>query len=232
VVSSRNALLKQLNERSGDPQQLDYWDANLAELGARIIYTRIQAIKELEQFAKRLHQDLTRSQEILRMNYQPSFDPLPDHPGQYAMPLEAAVDRSGFSVEEIAAGFQSQLINARADEIARGVTTTGPHRDDLRFLGNGVDLGVYGSRGQVRTTLLTLKLAEVSWMKEKTGHWPIVLLDEVLAELDITRREDLLARVVDCRQAMLTTTDLNLFKPDFVDQSTLWTIAGGRLTTT
>ena len=101
----------------------------------------------------------------------------------------------------------------------------------MRFLGNGIDLGVYGSRGQVRTTLMTLKLAEVSWMKEKTGHWPVVLLDEVLAELDHSRREDLLARITDCRQALLTTTDLNLFKPEFIEQSTLWNIAGGRLKT-
>ena len=105
----------------------------------------------------------------------------------------------------------------------------GPHRDDLRFLSNRIDLGVYGSRGQVRTALLTLKLAEVAWMKSKTGHWPVALLDEVLAELDLARRDDLLARVGECKQALLTTTDLNLFNPEFVQQAQLWRIKAGRV---
>jgi DNA replication and repair protein RecF len=92
------------------------------------------------------------------------------------------------------------------EEIARGVTTIGPHRDELRFLGNSVDLGTYGSRGQIRTTLLTIKLAEVQWMKRKTGHWPVLLLDEVLAELDNQRRADLLQRISSCEQGLMSTT--------------------------
>jgi DNA replication and repair protein RecF len=72
------------------------------------------------------------------------------------------------------------------------MTTIGPHRDDLRIAANSIDLGHYGSRGQVRTALLALKLAEVSWLQEKTGHWPVLLLDEIMAELDMKRRSDLL----------------------------------------
>jgi DNA replication and repair protein RecF len=84
--------------------------------------------------------------------------------------LDTPADRSGYSLEQIQSGFFENLWRVRAEEIARGVTTTGPHRDELRFLSNGIDLGTYGSRGQVRTVMLALKLAEVAWMKGKTGR--------------------------------------------------------------
>jgi len=77
--------------------------------------------------------------------------------------------------------------------------------------------------------MLSLKLAEVGWMKEKTGQWPVLLLDEVLAELDIQRRDDLLTRLVESEQALLTTTDLDLFSPDFANRATLWRVQNGRL---
>ena len=118
----------------------------------------------------------------------------------------------------------------RGEEIARGVTTIGPHRDELRFLSNGIDLGIYGSRGQARTAMLALKLAEVAWMQTKTGEWPVLLLDEVLAELDLPRRSDLLERLSQCEQALLTTTDLDLFSTGFVQQAKLWNVQGGRIT--
>ena len=110
------------------------------------------------------------------------------------------------------------------------MTTIGPHRDELRFLGNGIDLGIYGSRGQARTAVLALKLAEVTWMKQKTGQWPVLLLDEVLAELDAERRSDLIGRLMESEQALLTTTDLDLFSGDFIPKAKIWRIEGGRLT--
>jgi DNA replication and repair protein RecF len=229
ALSQRNALLKQLAERGGDPQQLSYWDEQLSALGAQIIYFRIQALRDLERLARRVHEELTRSQEILRLDYQPSFDPLPSRPMQYALPMDAPVDRSGIPLEKIQQGFRDCLERVRDEEIARGVTTIGPHRDELRFLGNGIDLGTYGSRGQARTAMLALKLAEVAWMREKTGQWPVLLLDEVLAELDPQRREDLLQRLTESEQALLTTTDLDLFQPDFVKKANLWHIHSGRL---
>ena len=79
------------------------------------------------------------------------------------------------------------------------MTTIGPHRDELRFLANGIDLTSFGSRGQVRTALLALKLAEVDWMKERTGELPVLLLDEILAELDPNPRSDLLDVLADVR---------------------------------
>jgi len=218
-----------LAERGGDPNQLTYWDEKLAAAGSLLIRARIQAIQELERLASRALRELTRGGEVFRLSYQPSFDPLPPKPGQYVLPLDAPVDRTGISLEKIQNGFLECLVRNRSQEIGRGVTAVGPHRDEIRFLSNGTDLGIYGSRGQVRTAVLALKLAEMAWMKEKTGHWPVLLLDEVLAELDTERREDLLARLQQSEQAMLTTTDLDLFNPAFVQSSKIWYIEGGRL---
>jgi DNA replication and repair protein RecF len=229
ALSQRNALLKQLAERQGDEAQLDYWDNLLAASGAELIQARIRAVHDLERLAARFHHELTASSEVLRLNYQPAYDPLPQVPGQYLLPVDAPVDRSGIALEQIRQGFKTRLVQVRSEEIARGLTTIGPHRDELRFLSNRVDLGDFGSRGQVRTAMLALKLAEVAWIKEKTGHDPVLLLDEVLAELDTHRRADLLARLAGVDQSLLTTTDLDLFDPAFVRKATLWQVAGGRL---
>jgi len=229
ALAQRNALLKLLGERGGDAEQLAFWDEQLASSGAYLILARIRAVQELERQAAILHTDLTHGQEVLRMTYEPAFDPLPQPGRQYSLPLDAPLDRSGLSESKIQQGFLESLQRVRSEEIARGVTTIGPHRDDLRFLSNGIDLGTYGSRGQARTAVLSMKLAEVAWMKEKTGHSPVLLLDEVLAELDTNRRADLLDRLVSGDQALLTTTDLDLFPPEFVRRATLWRVEAGRL---
>jgi DNA replication and repair protein RecF len=232
VLTQRNALLKQLNERSGDPDQLIYWDELLAQRGSSIMHARIQAVREIEYHATRTHSRLTHAQEVLRLHYVPAYDPHPQPDNQLALPITTQSDLSGFSQEQLRQGFRQRLEALRREEIARGMTTIGPHRDDLRIAANSIDLGHYGSRGQVRTALLSLKLAEVSWLKEKTGHWPVLLLDEIMAELDLQRRADLLVTLQDCEQALLTTTDLNLFSLDFIQDSTVWQVTGGRVNAT
>jgi len=227
ALTQRNALLKQLAERGGDPSQLDFWDETLTRSGAALILRRIEMVQELETLAARIHHELTHGQEILRLGYQPAYDPLPRPQGQIALPLDTSLDRRGFSQEQVSAGFREALHGARAEELRRGVTVLGPHRDELRFLANGIDLGEYGSRGQVRTALLALKLAEIEWLRVRTGQWPVLLLDEVLAELDTQRRADLLATLKDSEQALLTTTDLKLFDPGFVQKADVWEVSAG-----
>jgi DNA replication and repair protein RecF len=90
-----------------------------------------------------------------------------------------------------------------------------------------VDLGDFGSRGQVRTALLALKLAEVSWMRARTGEWPVLLLDETLAELDPQRRTDLMTVLQECDQAVLTTTDLSQFAEPFLSECAIWQVRSG-----
>ena len=227
ALEQRNALLKQLNERGGDADQLLYWDAILADRGAELVFHRIAAIQELERLSARIHARLTNNLEVLQLLYQPAYDPLPQPEGQFALPLVTPMNRSGFTREQIRRGFMERLTALRQEEIARGMTTIGPHRDEVRFLSNHIDLGNYGSRGQVRTALLSLKLAEAQWMRERSGHWPVMLLDEILAELDDHRRVDLLEYLGECEQTLLTTTDLKLFSEDFLRKSVLWQVEQG-----
>lgn len=230
VLTQRNALLRQLGENGGDQSQLDFWDQRLATRGAQVLAARFRAIQELEQAAARLHHGLTRGAEVLRLSYQPSYDPLPAPAGQRTL-LDAPTDRSGVSADKIETGYLAALQKARREDLARGTTSLGPHRDELRFLGNGVDLGSYGSRGQVRTALLTLKLAEMEWMHARSDQRPVLLLDEVLAELDESRRADLLERLkANSDQVLLTTTDFKLFTPEFLESAARWEIDGGQLT--
>jgi DNA replication and repair protein RecF len=229
ALTQRNALLKMLNERGGNADQLDVWDDTLARLGAQIILWRIEAIQQIERLASRVHHELTRGSEILRLSYEPAFDPLPKPEGQLGLKMNVIVDRSHLELDEIREGFRASLQALRSTEIARGVTTIGPHRDELRFLANDVDLGYYGSRGQVRTTLLSLKLAEVNWMKDRTGEWPVILLDEVMAELDSQRRADLLHYLGESEQVLFTTTDLVVFGSEFVQNAEVWHVEGGRV---
>lgn len=229
ALTQRNALLKALGERGGDASQLDFWDGTITRCGAALIQARIMAVNEIENLARTIHSELTRGGETLRLRYQPAFDPLAQANGQIALRMDTVVDRSGLSEDEIQTGFQDSLLRARSEEIRRGVTTIGPHRDEIRFLANGNDLGDFGSRGQVRTALLSLKLAEVEWMKQKTGQWPVLLLDEVMAELDGQRRADLTVSLEKAEQALLTTTDLHLFNAGFVEMTETWEASAGMI---
>ncbi len=229
ALSQRNALLKMIGEKGGDVGQLVYWDEQLAESGAHIVQARIQAVQELEYAARPIHEELTHGEEILRLEYLPAYDPLPQPQNQLALPMDAQLNRAGIPYEEIRAGFLERLQRLRTEEIGRGVTTCGPHRDDMSILANGMDLGSYGSRGQNRTAMLALKLAEVAWMQQKTHQCPVLLLDEVLAELDSSRRQDLLARLNGSEQNLLTTTDLTLFEHNFIHQAALWRVVEGRV---
>ncbi len=227
ALSQRNALLKTLSERGGNSEQLQVWDETLARLGAQIIQWRIEAVQQIERLAARVHNELTHGHEILRLNYQPAYDPLENTDGQIGLRLTTDIDRSALKADEIRTGFLTRLTALRSEEIARGVTTIGPHRDELRFLANGIDLGDYGSRGQLRTALLALKMAEVNWMKERTGEWPVILLDEVMAELDLQRRADLLKYVSESEQVLFTATDAKMFAPEFVEKSEVWKVQDG-----
>ncbi len=220
TLSRRNALLKLLNEQGGDVAQLDYWDTQLAAAGAQLMLWRAEALEALERRAHATHWELTGKTESLRLCYEPSYNPA----GEEKLP-----SITFFTQAELEAGFVRALQRRRNEEIARGVTTIGPHRDNFRFQDGRRNLGVYGSRGQVRTAMLSLKLAEIAWMKDATGFTPVLLLDEILAELDSTRRADLQAHLAHSEQMLLTTTDLTLFDAEFVKNSTVWRLDQGRV---
>jgi DNA replication and repair protein RecF len=231
VLSQRNALLKQLSESGGDPDQLIYWDEQLTTSGTSITLHRQTAIAELESIANELHRDLTRERHTLRLRYQPAFNP--DQPTaptyQKQLGLELPTQSPEATFEQARTSFLKQLQAKRAEEIARGTTLVGPHRDELRFIADEIDLGTFGSRGQQRTAVLALKLAEVHWMKDKIGDWPILLLDEVMAELDAVRRGFLLNQINGAHQSILTSTDPDMFTDEFRSRAKMLRVTKGRI---
>jgi DNA replication and repair protein RecF len=230
VLSQRNALLKQLQEAGGDPDQLAYWDDQLAADGAAITLKRRIALDELSRLAEGIHRDLTGGQADLRLRYQPAFDSARSPAAEYQIALSLDVPAAGIADSRRAeAAFHAQLQERRAEEIGAGMTLIGPHRDDFRFISDQIDLGTYGSRGQQRTAILALKLAEVEWIRSQVGDWPILLLDEVMAELDAHRRAYLLARLDSVSQSLTTTTDPTIFGQDYRTRAKSLRVTAGRI---
>ncbi len=229
AISQRNALLKMLAERGGDTQQLDFWDEQVSEKGSFIMHTRMHMLEEFEVQAARVHLVLSEGESDLMICYQPSFSLKDKEGGQEAFTFSSSNDaHSTIPVQkELHTAFLNRLRSIRNEEILRGVTTVGPHRDDLRFFINQVDAGTYGSRGQIRTVLMALKIGEMHWLHEKTDEWPVLLLDETLAELDLPHRDALLGALGDSEQAILTATDVGMFNADFLKESTLLYVKEG-----
>jgi DNA replication and repair protein RecF len=222
ILLQRNALLRELRERGGDPSQLLFWDEALAGQGAFLIAQRQAALAEMDILALERHRELTGEQEHLRLRYAPSLA-VASSPAGYQLSLglgqsggPAVPDRLSDYVATIAGHFRERLQQARREELVRGMTTIGPHRDDFRFLVDQVDLTLYGSRGQQRTAALALKLAEMGFMTRVVGERPILLLDDVMSELDAARREHLTRMMNDwAGQVILTTSDWEDYAPDF-----------------
>jgi DNA replication and repair protein RecF len=213
VVTQRNALLRDLRERGGDPGQLAFWDERLVEHGAYLASHRWEALLALDQLAHGVHGKLTDGGEQLHLRYVPSVET--DGPA---------------GTDTVGAAFRAQLRALRQREIASGMTLVGPHRDEVRFVVNDVDAGIYGSRGQQRTAALALKLAEVDLMRRETGQQPVLLLDDVLSELDEHRRRFLVHALEDgVEQVIITTTDVRILPEQFLQRCRLWQVQMGRL---
>jgi DNA replication and repair protein RecF len=190
-----------------------FWDGQLVEHGTRLVAGRREALEGLGALARGVHRELTAGEERLDVSYEPS--------------LEIA----GCGTEaQIEAAFRNQLASLRRREMAAGMTLVGPHRDDVRFVVDDMDAGVYGSRGQQRTIALALKLAEVEFMNRRTDEQPVLLLDDVLSELDAHRRAFLMHALENGpQQSILTTTDLHTLPAAFLRRCALWRVEMGRL---
>ncbi len=217
VLLQRNHLLRQIRERHARADQLFVWDQELVRTGAFITWQRWRAVNALHRLAHAIHRDLADQQELLAVHYRASIAlPTPWPEG----PAEAVVSA-------LATRFQEQLERARDRELAQGVSLVGPHRDDLAFTVDGRPLNLYGSRGQQRTVALAMKLAEAAYMREQTGEPPILLLDDLMSELDETRRRRVLAALAPDQQVILTTTDLEALTPDFLAAATVLRVTRG-----
>jgi DNA replication and repair protein RecF len=229
VLSQRNALLKRIADGEASPDQLEFWNDELTTSGAVLVAGRQRLLRELEVRARKAHDDLSGSAEDLELHYQPGFVATANNTGQLSFNALGLDLNRQLSADEIAGQFGARLEDLRGEEIARGMTLIGPQRDELRLTVNGRDLGLYGSRGQARTAVMALKLAELEWMRDTIGEWPVLLLDEVVAELDANRRAYLLDRIDGASQALLTTTEPDIFTPEFLGKAARWQIRQGQI---
>jgi DNA replication and repair protein RecF len=229
VLPQRNALLRRIGERQADPRELTYWDDQLVTSGSQIIAARQRFLREIEMSAQSAHLDLTGRQEMLTLRYQPSFVPTFQGNGQLSFDMLGLDLHRQLAPEQIAPQFADRLKADLRDSIERGVTLSGPHRDELRMLINDRDCGLYGSRGQARTAVIATKLAELGWMRERIGEPPILLLDEVVAELDAQRRSYLLEHIDGAAQTLVTTTDLDIFTRPFIERAAVWNVRDGQI---
>ncbi len=232
AISRRNALLRHLREEGGDLAQLAPLEEVLVHNGVAISLYRRRVISTLTLHADRIHRELTGGATWLQLQYEPNFDPLRPPALDYQMGLlsESAQDMP-VDVAALQDAYRDALRQHRQREIQRGVTLLGPHRDELSFISDGVDLGTFGSRGQQRTVVMALRLAELRWLSQETGESPVLLLDEVLAELDRKRRAYLLdllcRRSENAEQTILTTTDVEMFPPDFRERTLMLEVKQG-----
>ncbi|MDX1416714.1 MAG: DNA replication/repair protein RecF [Candidatus Promineifilaceae bacterium] len=231
VIDQRNAVLRQFAEGFGDQNVLGVFTDRLIELGSKIYARRSKFFSEIGRTTQRYHyEELTGRQETLRIGYLPRM-----YAGQNGADLDTAASLAAWldihhdDPDTIAERFANELSNASSNDKARGVTSLGPHRDDWSFWIDGRNLSNYGSRGQQRSAILATKLAEIEWMAGITGEKPILLLDEVLAELDQNRRNLLLRTVQNAEQALLTATDPGMFSDDFLTNATSMCVSMGQI---
>ncbi len=228
-LTQRNALLRRLSMRGSDSGELGYWDDQLINAGSTIIAGRQRLLRELEGLAQEVHRELTGSKEMLELHYLPSFTPTAKADGQLSFDVPGLDLHRQLSPDEIAPQFREALTGMRREEIARGMTLIGPQRDEMRFSVNGRDLGRFGSRGQARTAVLAIKLAEMRWMQSATHEWPVLLLDEFIAELDAERRAYLLDHINGANQSILTTTEPDIYMRGFLDRAAVWQVIAGQI---
>ena len=183
IVTQRNKLLKDIMFRPDYEETLDIWDMQLVQYGREVIRCREAFVGQLNDLIGGIHRQLSGEKESLHISYEPNV----------------TVDM-----------FEDTLRKSRPSDLKQRTTLTGPHRDDLSFIINDIDIRRFGSQGQQRTAALSLKLAEIELVKKIVNDYPILLLDDVLSELDGSRQNHLLSGINHI-QTMITCTGLEDF---------------------
>ena len=201
VIHQRNSLLKEISKDSSLLDTLDVWDMQLVEFGKKIIARREKFIEDLNHIIVNKHLQLTGEKEELKIKYDKNVS---------------------------SENFEKENLNSREKDIRMKNTSVGPHRDDLSFLSNGIDLRHFGSQGQQRTAALSLKLSELELVKVTIKDTPILLLDDVLSELDKNRQHYLLESIGDI-QTMITCTGLDEFIKKYFSENTIFHVKDGNV---
>ncbi|WP_414527688.1 DNA replication/repair protein RecF [Nodularia chucula] len=218
VLRQRNAVLKKAQAAASTSTEgvnplstLALWDAQLVTTGTKVIRRRDRAIQRLAPIAAAWHASISGSTEVLKINYLPSV---------------ALVDTHS---EDIQQAFLEKIQQRSAAELYRGTTLVGPHRDEVELIINQTPARQYGSQGQQRTLVLALKLAELQLIEQVVQEPPLLLLDDVLAELDPFRQNQLLDAIQDRFQTLITTTHLSSFDAQWLNSSQILYVKSGEI---
>jgi len=203
IIKQKNALLRTFDRTEGAMDLLHIFNQNQAETGSSIINERIEFIDEIRGKILKNHKKLTKNKENIEIRYIFSCG------------------KDSYTKEK----YLKFLDNNTKKEIRNQTSMYGPHRDDLEIIVNESDLRAFGSQGQQRTAVLSLKLTEIQLIKEKTGHSPVLLLDDVMSELDLSRKKYLIENI-DTRQSLITGTEKRTYAA-FEDKSTFFHVVNG-----
>jgi DNA replication and repair protein RecF len=199
VLEQRNSLLKKIAAGEEAGDVLEAWDLELVRIGGEVVAARAAAVLELEPEAARYHAEIAAGERLEI---------------RYLGPPENLAEA---------------VHNSLAEDLRRGSTTVGPHRDDVRVLLGGQEARAYASQGQQRTAVVSLKLAEAALVTRRTGERPVLLLDDVLSELDAERRAALLRQVAGGGQVIITSAEAGPFPPDLIASAMVWMVSEGRI---
>ena len=220
VLKQRNALLKKIRAARQDNKsseltadyepQLILWDEQLAAAGSRVTRRRARVLARLAPIAQFWHKRIS-GDEQLQVNYLPNVEWTEDEP------------------VKVQQAFLEKIQERRMVEQYQGKTVVGTHRDEIEFTINQTPARYYGSQGQQRTLVLALKLAELKLIEEVVGEPPLLLLDDVLAELDPHRQKQLLEVIGDRFQTIITTTHIDTFNHDWIKDSQILAVEAGKI---
>ncbi|MBM6774462.1 DNA replication/repair protein RecF [Olsenella profusa] len=198
-VEQRNRLLK---DEFPDASLIDAWDASVALGGATLLHARLRLFGRLARKVSAVYATVSGGEELSCT---------------YECTLGNCTELAGLGRDELRDRFMERLAASRAEDLRRGQTCVGPHRDDVRFEISGRDARSFGSQGQQRSVALALKMAEVELAEEILGSRPVLLLDDVMSELDERRRDAVMSFVRGGIQTVVTTTNLGYFSPELID---------------
>ena len=214
ILEQRNNLLKDFFRKRSSDAEMEAWEEHLVDYGTKILLKRLEMFDKIKELARATHAYITDESEQLKL--------------EYSSRLDLTLLREG-EKEKFASYYREALKENRSKDIERGFTSLGPHRDDLEIFINDVSAKKFGSQGQQRTAALSLKIAEIEFVKGKTGEYPLLLLDDVLSELDKKRKNKLLSAIRNKVQTIITTTELNEIEEDILQVGKIIRIRNGKV---
>ena len=219
LLKQRNSYLKDMRKNPKDEMSLAYLEtltSQLAKVALYITKERVSFVQDISKLTYKNMLNISNGQETLKIKYKSSV--------LDALNISEINDES-FTEENLT----KVMMNKSFDDIMRGSTKIGPQHDDLEFYINDLDAKMYASQGQQRSIVLSLKLAEINFLKEKTGTYPVLLLDDVLSELDKNRQLKLLDAINENVQTFITTPSISDIKEDLLRKAKVFKIENGNI---